>query len=324
MRALLLLAAFLAAPAAAQQASDMAIGPEGHQLHGTLLVPPAPARGAEPVLILAGSGPTDRDGNSPLGITAAPYRLIAEALAARGITTLRVDKRGIAASGAAMPSEESLRVQTYADDANAWAAALRARTHARCVWLLGHSEGTLHALLAAQNPHDLCGIILISSVGRRLGDILREQLRANPANAPILDEALRDLAALEAGRSVPGEGMNPALLPIFRPSVQPFMMSMLAIDPTDLARHYPGPILIVQGTTDLQTNVADAQRLGGARPGIEVRLIEGMNHVLKAAPADRALNAATYGNSGLPLMPGLADLLAAFITRPRPAQAPSG
>ena len=316
IRALILLAAAFASPLAAQPApvaTELAIGPEGHQLHGTLLTAALPARGAEPVLILAGSGPTDRDGNSPIGIAAASYRLLAEGLAARGITSLRVDKRGIAASGAAMPSETELRVQMYADDAHAWAAELRARTHARCVWLVGHSEGTLHALLAAQDRRDLCGIVLISTVGRRLGDIIREQLRANPANAPILDEALRDLAALEAGRTVPGEGMTPALLPIFRPSVQPFMMSMLAADPPALARAFAGPILVVQGTTDLQTRVADAQALGAARPGIVVRLVEGMNHVLKAAPADRAANVATYGNPNLPLHPELVGIVADFV-----------
>ena len=316
IRGLILLAAIAASPLAAQPApvaSELAIGPEGHQLHGTLLTAAAPARGAEPVLILAGSGPTDRDGNSPIGIAASSYRLLAEGLAARGITSLRVDKRGIAASGAAMPSEAELRVQTYADDAHAWAAELRTRTHARCVWLLGHSEGTLHALLAAQDRRDLCGIILISTVGRRLGDILREQMRASPPFAPFLDEALRDLAALEAGHTVPGEGMSPALLPLFRPSVQPFIMSMLAADPPALARAYAGPILVVQGTTDIQTSVADAQALGAARPGIVVRLIEGMNHVLKAAPADRAANVATYGNPNLPLHPELVGIVADFV-----------
>ncbi len=313
---LALLSTLLPAAAAAQpgpESTGMAIGAEGRQLHGTLLSPAIGAAGAEPVLILAGSGPTDRDGNSPLGVSAAPYRLVAEGLAARGIASLRVDKRGIAASAAAMPSESDLRVQAYADDAHAWASALRTRTGARCVWLLGHSEGTLHAMLAAQDPRDLCGLILISPVGRRLGDIIREQLRANPANAPILDEALHILAELEAGRPVAGEGMNPALLPLFRPSVQPFVMSMLALDPAELVRRYPGPVLVVQGTTDLQTRIADAERLGAARPGVEVRLVEDMNHVLKAAPADRAANAATYANPSLPLAPGLVDALAAFI-----------
>lgn len=293
--------------------ADMTVNEGADRLHGSFMASPAPAADAAPVLILAGSGPTDRDGNSPLGVRAAPYRLLAEALAAQGIASLRVDKRGIGASATAMPSEQELRVQTYADDARAWAAALRTRTGVRCVWLLGHSEGSLHALLAAQDGDGICGLILVSTVGRRLGDILREQLRANPANAPILDEALRILGELEAGRTVPGEGMNPALMPLFRPSVQPFMTSLLAADPAALAAAYRGPILVVQGTTDLQTPVADAQRLGAARPGIEVRLIEGMNHVLKAAPADRAANTATYGNPDLPLAPGLADAIAAFI-----------
>lgn len=298
----------------APSSSEIAIGPEGHQLRGTLLVPARRARGAEPVLILAGSGPTDRDGNNS-GVRAQPYRLLADALAARGITSLRVDKRGIAGSAPAAlgHSEEELRIQMFADDAHAWAAELRRRTRARCIWLLGHSEGTIHALLAARDRRDLCGIILTSAVGRRLGDILREQLRRNPANAPLLPEALRDLDELEAGRRVPGEGMNPALLSIFRPSIQPFMISMLAVDPPALARAYPGPILVVGGTHDLQTTVEDARRLAGARPGITLRLIEGMNHVLKLAPAELAPNFATYADPALPLAPGLVDAIVGFV-----------
>jgi pimeloyl-ACP methyl ester carboxylesterase len=305
----------LASAAAAQTvpaATELTIGPAGNQLRGTLLVPARGARGAEPVLMLAGSGPTDRDGNN-IGIRARPYRLLADALAARGITTLRVDKRGIGASAAGGHSEEELRVQMFADDALAWAAELRRRTRARCVWLVAHSEGTLHALLAAQTPRGLCGIILMSPAGRRIGDVIREQLRANPANAPLLPEALHDLDELEAGRRVPGEGMNPALLQIFRPSIQPFMISMLAVDPAALARAYRGPVLIVNGTNDLQTPVADARRLVAARPGIALSVIEGMNHVLKIAPADFAGNYATYNDPDLPLAPGLVDAVAGFI-----------
>jgi pimeloyl-ACP methyl ester carboxylesterase len=308
----LLLVAAVATPSAAQSV-EMTIGAGAGQLHGTLLSPASVARDAEPVLILAGSGPTDRDGNNPLGVRAAPYRLLAEGLAARGIATPRVDKRGIGASAAAMTSQADLRIQHYADDALAWVAALRARTGARCVWLLGHSEGTLHALLAARRPEGLCGLLLVSPVGRRLADTLREQLRGNPANAPILDEAMRAVATLEAGQAVPAEGMHPALAPLFNPSVQPFLISMFQLDPAALAAAYAGPILVVGGTTDLQTTVADARRLAAARPGVALRLIEGMNHVLKTAPADRAANFATYANPDLPLAEGLADSLAAFI-----------
>lgn len=314
MRSYCLAPLALMSAAAGAQPAEMTIGTGPQSLHGTLLAPAQPAAGAEPVLILAGSGPTDRDGNNPLGVSAASYRLLAEALAGQGITTLRVDKRGIAASAAAMPGEESLRIEQYAEDALAWASALRERTGARCVWLLGHSEGTLHALLAAQRPEGICGLVLVSPVGRRLGDILREQLRANPANAPILEEALRIIAELEAGRTVSGEGMNPVLMPLFRPSIQPFLIGMMQADPAALAAAYRGPVLVVQGSTDLQTGIADARRLGAARAGIEVRVIEGMNHVLKAAPADPAANFATYADPALPLMPGLAEAIAAFVT----------
>ena len=302
----------IAAAQTAPIATELAIGPAGNQLRGTMLAPARRAHGAEPVLMLAGSGATDRDGNSPV-VSARPYRLLADALAARGITTLRVDKRGIGASAAFGHNEEELRVQMFADDARAWAAELRRRTGARCVWLLAHSEGTMHALLAAQQSPDLCGLILLSPAGRRIGDVIRAQLRSNPANASLLPEALHDLAELEVGRRVPGEGMNPALLQIFRPSIQPFMISLLAVDPAALARAYRGPILLVNGTTDLQTPVADARQLADARPGIALRVIDGMNHVLKSAPADLAGNYATYGNPDLPLAPGLVDAIAGFI-----------
>jgi hypothetical protein len=298
---------------AAASSRELTIGEAGRQLHGTYVAPASPAPGAEPVLILAGSGPTDRDGNNPLGVRAAPYRMVAEALAARGIASLRADKRGIAASAAAAPDESALRIQTFAEDARAWAERLRSETGARCVWLLGHSEGALHALLAARDNEHVCGLILIAAPGRRMGEVLRAQLGANPANGPILPAALRILAELEAGRTVAGEGLHPALAPLFRPSVQPFLISLLALDPADLARRFQGPVLVVQGGADLQTAEVDAQRLGAARPGIAVRLIEGMNHVLKAAPVEPAANFATYADPGLPLAPGLAEALADFI-----------
>jgi pimeloyl-ACP methyl ester carboxylesterase len=311
----LTIAAMLAAATAAPAAQPVEIAIDGGpgQLHGTMLASGKSGPDVDAVLILAGSGPTDRDGNSPLGIRAAPYRLLAEALTGAGIATLRADKRGIAASAAAMTAEADLRIESYAEDARAWAKALRERTGARCVWLLGHSEGTLHALIAAQQADGICGLILVSPVGRPLGDILREQFRANPAFAPMLDDALRILGELEAGRTVSGDGMNPVLLSIYRPSVQPFLISMLRADPPKLAAAYRGPILVVQGTTDIQTAVADAERLGAARLGIEVRLIEGMNHVLKATPADRAENMASYANPDLPLAPGLVDTIIGFI-----------
>jgi pimeloyl-ACP methyl ester carboxylesterase len=326
LRLALLFAAFAlsVAPAAARapRSEELLLGAGAQALHGTLLRP-AGSTIAEPVLILPGSGPTDRDGNNPLGIAAQPYRLLAEALTARGMATLRIDKRGIGGSAGAGGREEDLRIGTFVDDARAWAARLRARTGARCVWLLGHSEGGLVALLAAQQNGDVCGIILVAAPGRPVGDVLREQLRAALPGRPWLDRALAVLDELEAGRSVAVVHVPAPLIDMFRPSVQPYLMSMLSIDPAALLGRYGGPVLVVQGTNDLQVAVADARRLEASRSGVRLELIEGMNHVLKAAPVERAANVRTYGDPSLPLAPGLADAIAGFIRDASPASAGS-
>ena len=172
------------------------------------------------VLIIPGSGPTDRDGNGPAGLAAATYRLLAAGLAERGIATVRIDKRGIGGSSAAVADPNAVTMQDYAADARTWITAVQRRTGASCVWLLGHSEGGLVALLAAQRPDGICGLVLAATPGRPLGDVLREQLQSNPANAPVLGQALSILAQLEAGKRVDASAIAPALLPLFRPAVQ--------------------------------------------------------------------------------------------------------
>ena len=271
------------------------------------------------VLIIPGSGPTDRDGNSPLGLKASSYRLLAEGLAADGVSSVRIDKRGMFASaGAGDPNH--VTITGYAADAHAWAAQIRKQTGAPCVWLLGHSEGGLVALVAAQQPKDICGVVLVAAAGRPLGVILREQLKANPANAPLLDQAFAAIDKLEAGRHVDVTGMSPALVPLFYPAVQDFLIDELRYDPAKLVAAYKGRVAVLQGTTDLQVSMADAQRLFKARDGVLLVTLPGVNHVLKLAPPERGANAATYADPSLPLAPGVADAVANFIkgNPPRP------
>jgi hypothetical protein len=278
-------------------------------LHGTLVTP---AKSDAAALILAGSGPTDRDGNNAMGLHPDTLKLLAQGLAEHGITTLRTDKRGIGESASAMRSEADLRPQTYADDAKAWAAQLKTQTGAPCVWLIGHSEGALIAEVAAQDDPDICGLVLIAAPGRKLGDIIRQQLNANPANpADLKAEANNILSALENGQTM--ANVPPVLAPLFRPSVQPYMIAELALDPAALLATIKSPVLIVQGDTDLQVSADDAKLLATAKPDAKLVILPGVNHVLKQAPADRAGNLATYTDPNLPLAPGLSDAVAGFI-----------
>lgn len=281
-------------------------------LKGTMLAPGEGARGPV-VLILAGSGPTDRDGNNPLGVRGPTYRLIAEGLAARGITTLRVDKRGLFASGLAAADPNAVTVIDLAADAHGWAEKLKADTGAPCVWLLGHSEGSLVALIAAQDPKDICGLILVAAPGRRLSDVLREQLKANPANAPLLPQALPAIDALEAGKTVDTTGMPAPLLRLFHPAIQGFLMVMFRQDPAKLATAYKGPILILQGDADLQVSVVDANALKAAQPAAKLVILPGVNHVMRAGSRDPAETRANYADPSLPLAPGVVDTIAAFV-----------
>jgi pimeloyl-ACP methyl ester carboxylesterase len=307
MLTLLLAGALSIAAVEAPTATEVALPAQPAPLHGTLLTPVNPTAVA---VIIPGSGPTDRDGNSPLGVSAGTYRLLAEGLAAQGIATLRIDKRGIGESAAAMTGEADLRFDTYAADARAWAAEAATRSGKPCAWLIGHSEGSLVALQAVQTPDDkICGVISLSGAGRPAGVVLREQMANVPE--PLKTQAFAVIAELEAGRTV--ADTPPQLAALFRPSVQPYLISWLPLDPAKLATAYRAPLFIGQGTTDLQVKMTDAQALAAARPDATLIPFEGVNHVLKTAPADPLGNAATYRDPSLPLAPGIVEAVAGFI-----------
>ena len=273
-------------------------------------------KGAPVVLIIPGSGPTDRDGNNPLGITAAPYRLLADALTTKGVSSVRIDKRGLFGSKAAIPDPNKVTIADYATDTHAWISAIQKQTGAKCVWVLGHSEGSLIALAAAQDPQGICGVISVSGAGRKLSEVIREQLRSNPANAPLLDSANAALDALEKGEHVDVTGMHPALLRLFAPQVQDFLIDDFRHDPAQLAASLKVPLLIVQGERDIQVSTDDAKALAAAQPKAKLVLIPAMNHVLKdVASDDRQANIATYADPSLPVDSGLVDAIAGFVKR---------
>ncbi len=283
-------------------------------LRGTLLAPAGDAKAV--AVIVAGSGPTDRDGNSPLGISASTYRMLAEALAERGIASIRYDKRGLAGSAEGFGDPNAVTVADFAGDAAAWVETARRETGLPCGWLVGHSEGGLVSLVAARGNAAVCGLVLLAAPGRRFGDLLRDQLWSNPANWFLMPAALAAIAALERGERVDVSGMHEALRGLFYPGVQDYLIDLFGYDPAALVRAGTEPMMIVQGGNDIQVKRADFEALAAARPAAAL-FLPAMNHVLKDVPEnDPATNFGSYSNPDLPLAAGLADGVAAFIAAP--------
>jgi pimeloyl-ACP methyl ester carboxylesterase len=180
--------------------------------------------------------------------------------------------------------------------------------------VLGHSEGALIALAAAQQPKGICGVILVSSAGRKLSDVIRDQLSENAAFAPELDSAFTALQALEHGDHVDASKFDPTLQKLFAPQVQDFLIDMFRQDPAKLAASIKLPLLIVQGERDVQVSTSDAKRLAAAQPKAKLVLLPDMNHVLKdVASDDRSANLATYTDASLPVDSDLVDAIVKFV-----------
>ena len=265
-------------------------------------------------LIVAGSGPTDRNGNQ-LSLHTDAYKLLAHDLAARGIATLRYDKRSIGQSEFKELREEDGRFEMFVDDALAFVHQLKADSRFHGVYIIGHSEGSLIGILAAQREPDLAGLISLEGAGRNAADVLVQQFRdaKQPANDVATVQQVTD--SLRNGKTV--ANVDQSFYMLFRPSVQPYLISWFRYDPAAEIAKVRAPALIVQGTTDFQVGIEDAQRLKSSDPSAKLALINGMNHILRDAPADRAANLATYQKPTLPLDAQLVRELADFIRSPR-------
>ena len=281
---------------------------ERGELHGSLRLPVTP--GPHPlVLIIAGSGPTDRDGNSAL----LPGRndslmMFAEALAENGVASLRYDKRGVGRSGSAAIPERELRVSHFVDDAAGFAELMRGDHRFSSLTVLGHSEGALIGTMLAERGR-VDGFISVAGMGRTFDEVIREQLAEYPD--ALRTAADRILNELRAGRTV---SETPSELDaLFRPTVQPYLISVIEIDPAERISRLTVPTLIVQGDRDLQVSVADAERLHSARGDADLIVITGMNHVLKAVGSDLESNQRAYSDPTLPIAPGFVEALVRFV-----------
>jgi pimeloyl-ACP methyl ester carboxylesterase len=289
---------------------DITLNTPTGDIHGKLILPD----GATPcpvVIIIAGSGPTDMNGNNA-GMTNNSLLYLARELAAGGIASVRYDKRAIGKSAAACTNEEDLRFDHYIDDAAAWADKLAGDSRFTKVIIAGHSEGSLIGMVAAQRSKAVKGYISIAGCGSPAYEILEEQLKSQPAW--IQEQSASICKELREGRTV--EEVPYYLMSLYRKSVQPYLISWFAYNPAEEVAKLDIPVLILQGDMDIQVGVDEAEKLHAAQPHSELHIIKEMNHILKHCNTMQQMaQLATYRDANLPLKAELVRLIVEFITK---------
>ncbi|MGI1945703.1 alpha/beta hydrolase [Shewanella glacialipiscicola] len=277
------------------------------KLEGTLLTPDDVKDSKIVALIIAGSGPTDRDGNNP-SMTNNSLKMLADELVKVGISSLRYDKRGIGKSKTSGLKEIDLRFDNYIDDASHWVEYLNNLSRFNKIVVIGHSEGSLIGMVVSQQK-DVDKFISIAGSGQPIDQTIREQLAAQPPvvieqSTPILDKLLQ-------GETV--ENVPEFLNSLFRPSVQPYMISWFKYDPQKEISKLNKPVLIIQGSTDIQVGLMDADKLAAANKKADKVVIKEMNHIFKEATLDKQANYQTYNQPDLPIKPELVKVISEFI-----------
>jgi pimeloyl-ACP methyl ester carboxylesterase len=288
--------------------SDIVLQTSSGQIFGTLTVPQHITHKIPVALVIAGSGPTDRNGNSAAGLKTNAYQQLAHALTTRQIASLRFDKRGIAASAAAMKKETDVRFEDYIKDAEGWIDLLKKDQRFSSVVIIGHSEGSLIGMIAARKADKY---ISIAGAGQPADQILKKQLAAQ--SAKLGDSATLLLDSLKAGKMV--RPLNFVLMLLFRPSVQPYLISWFKYDPQEEIKKLNIPTLIIQGTSDIQVSTEDAKRLKAAQPKAPLVLINDMNHTLKKITGGMEQNRQSYRDPSLPVDEELVASITDFINR---------
>lgn len=289
---------------------ELLVAVKGGQLKVALEMPKTNVTGKIPVaVIIAGSGPTNKDGNSAIAGENNSLKMLAEGLAQQGIASIRFDKRGVGDNAQLMGKEEDLVFTDYAQDVEQIIQTIAQDPRFSSVHLIGHSEGSLVGMVAAQSTK-VTSFTSIAGAGRPIDEVLLEQLSAQlPQDLLKTSESILD--QLKKGQLV--NDVPQSLYSLFRPSVQPYLISWLTYDPASLLQKLDVQTLIVQGKNDLQVKVMDAEQLSAAKPTAKTIYFNQMNHILKDAPTDPAGNLQTYSNPTLPLTKGLVDQISDFI-----------
>ncbi|MGQ1891015.1 alpha/beta hydrolase [Thermophagus sp. OGC60D27] len=303
---ILLMIAFCQTLSAETEEEPITLETKTGKIEGTLLCPVS-SKKIPVVLIISGSGPTDRNGNNPVMINNS-LKMLAEGLFQKGIASVRYDKRGIAASREAAKIESNLRFETYIDDAIAWVDLLNNDAKFSEIIIAGHSEGSLIGMIASRKK-EVTKFISLAGSGSPAANIIKDQLKEQPPM--VLDQITTIIEKLEKGETT--DSVPLMLYSLFRPDIQPYLISWFKYHPKKEIAKLNKPVLIIQGTTDIQVGISEAEKLADANKNAKKHIIQGMNHILKPAETDRIQNIRTYSNPELPLKEGLIDLISQFI-----------
>lgn len=283
---------------------DLSITP---LIDGTLLLPDTEK--AQPLaIIIAGSGPTDRNGNQQM-MKNNSLKFLAEGLYKKDIATFRYDKRIVKQIRTGMIEEKNIRFDDFIDDAVAVLNYFKKDKRFSNIYIIGHSQGSLIGMVAAQEGAD--GFISLAGAGQEIDDVIVEQLtKQAPGLADNGRTAFDDLRANGVSYNY-----NPALASIFRKEIQPFIFSWMQFDPKEEIALLQIPVLIINGDQDIQVHVSEAELLKAAKPDAEYKIIPKMNHILKEVEGNDLENSKTYNQYDLPVIPELIDTISDFIKK---------
>jgi pimeloyl-ACP methyl ester carboxylesterase len=266
------------------------------------------------VLIVAGSGPTDRNGNSAGPLRAQNnsnlYAILAWQLAEAGIASVRYDKRALGDNLQKIDIAQT-SIDDFVADVIAGARRVLADRRFSRVILIGHSEGAELVLQAVNRGAPASGIVMMSGAGRPIMTVLREQLSKQlpPEELVKWDSA--------SARYLRGEGagdVHPGLRSLLLPVNRRFMQTWAKYDPAAEISRVKVPVLIVQGARDIQVSEADARALKAAQPAAKLVVIPAANHVYRAAASDdRMAQMRLYADPTIPIVPELTPAIADWI-----------
>ena len=257
------------------------------------------------VILIQGSGPTDRDGNQMM-MKNDGSKKIAHQLAENGIASYRFDKR-IFKMNKFKIKEEDLRFQDFATDVNSILEYFKADKNFGKIILAGHSEGSLIGMLAAEHGAD--AFISLVGPGRSIDKIIVEQLAKQ--SEELSENARISFDEMKTNGST--SNYSPYLESIFRSSVQPYINSWMKYDPAAEISKLDIPVLIINGSNDLQVDVKDAELLKEAKPDAKLVILENMNHIFREIKGENLENTKAYNEPNRPLHPELIPVLTDFI-----------